>query len=148
MIKLQGNFTKHISVDDYMWPADNETANITPETVKFMLILEEWITWLKRKVDIHGMYRSKAYNAAVGGIESSNHLIPTSADLHIVGLSIDEERFVKYAKKWKSLCKKHGFVGEAGLYTWGIHLGIQTYNKAFFHWDSRSGKQINMPFKI
>ena len=32
---------------------------------------------------------------------------------------------------------------------WGIHLGSHvTYSKTFYHWDSRSGKQINKPFKI
>lgn len=148
MLKIKGNFTPHISTDDYMWDADSGVATITPETVRFMLALEEWLTWVNRKVKINGMFRTKAYNAAVGGIATSNHLIPTSADLTIAGLKVDIERFVKYARKWKEISKKHGFVGEAGLYTWGIHLGMQTYSKTFFHWDSRSGKQVNNPFKI
>ena len=41
-----------------------------------------------------------------------------------------------------------GVVGEAGLYTWGVHFGSQiTYAKKFYHWDSRSGTQITYPFK-
>ena len=61
---------------------------------------------------------------------------------------MSKEDFTRYAKKWKEICKAHGIVGEAGLYTWGIHLGSSVrYAKAFYHWDSRSGKQVNLPFK-
>lgn len=148
MLKLKGNFTKHISVDDYMWKDDKGTAEITPETVRFLIAFDEWIEWVSRKVIIHGMYRTDNYNKLVGGIPTSNHRIPTSADFHINGLKVDTERFIKYAKKWKAICKKHKLVGEAGLYQWGIHLGVQTYSKTFYHWDSRSGKQVNKPFKI
>lgn len=147
-IKLRGNFTKHISTDDYMWQADSGIAEITPQTIKFILALEEWISWTKRTVEIYGMYRTKAYNASVGGIAASNHLIPTCADLCIKGVKIDANRFIKYAKKWKAICEKHKLTGEAGLYSWGIHLGIQSYSKTFTNWDSRTGFQKNNAFKI
>ena len=39
------------------------------------------------------------------------------------------------------------FIG--GIYTWGIHLGSSiAYSKVFYHWDTRSGRQKNLPFTL
>lgn len=63
--------------------------------------------------------------------------------------AISAKDFIRYAKKWKEICETHGVVGEAGLYTWGIHLGSSiSYSKVFYHWDTRSGRQKNLPFTL
>jgi hypothetical protein len=66
----------------------------------------------------------------------------------------DEKKFIEYAQRWKDIINiinctdLFGDIqGEAGLYKGFWHFGIQNYSKSFYHWDSRSGKQINMPFK-
>ena len=62
---------------------------------------------------------------------------------------VSAKDFIRYAKKWKEICEAHGVVGEAGLYTWGIHLGSSiAYSKVFYHWDTRSGRQKNLPFTL
>lgn len=89
----------------------------------------------------------------VGGIPTSNHLTGTAIDWHLYNHTITTEEFKTYCRKWAQICKEVGCLGEAGIYTWGVHLGMQNPTQAkvngrkFYHWDSRSGKQINLPFK-
>lgn len=148
MRTIKGQFTKHISVDNYTWAEDPEEAVVTPRSMAFIMLFEEWISWVGRKVVIHGMYRSLKLNKRFNGHPQSNHLKGEACDFHIDAFQMDTARFIKYAKKWKAICKKHGYVGEAGLYKDFMHFGIQTYSKSFYNWDSRSGKQINMVFNI
>ena len=146
-IIFKGNLTDHFTADDY---SINQTSNVTltQESYEHALMLEEFRQWLKRPIDVHAWYRTSSYNKKVGGASNSSHLNGLATDWH-TNIKITEEKFIKYAKKWKEICERHNCVGEAGLYTWGMHLGSHiTYSKTFYHWDSRSGKQINKPFKI
>lgn len=147
-IKLSGeNLTEHFSLADY---GKNQTGTIPIDAAALLhaQMLEEFRAWLSRPMEVNAWYRTKEYNRKAGGIATSSHLRGTATDWH-TNVTISEERFIKYAKKWKEICKAHGVVGEAGLYKWGVHFGSSiTYSKSFTHWDSRSGKQINNPFKI
>ena len=146
-IIFKGNLTDHFTADDY---AINQTSNVTltQESYEHALMLEEFRQWLKRPIVVHAWYRTSSYNKKVGGASNSSHLNGLATDWH-TNITITEEKFIKYAKKWREICKRHNCVGEAGLYTWGMHLGSHiTYSSSFYHWDSRSGKQINKPFKI
>ena len=146
--------TKHFTLAEYtVGNAPSITLEINKRVMDFANLLEKFRVWLRRPMTVTSWKRSPALNKSVGGVPNSNHLYGTACDWHTT-VKIDEKRFIKYAKKWKKLCEKAGFVGEAGLYNWGIHFGIQTdeqtkLNKGrFFHWDSRSGVQKNNPFKI
>ena len=146
-IIFKGNLTDHFTADDY---AINQTSNVilTQESYEHALMLEEFRQWLKSPIEVHAWYRTAPYNKKGGGASNSSHLNGLATDWH-TNITITEEKFIKYAKKWKEICKRHNCVGEAGLYTWGMHLGSHVkYSKTFYHWDSRSGKQINKPFKI
>ena len=145
-INLTG-LTKHFTLSDY---GKDQTGTIpmSDEALLHAQMLEEFRAWLGRPMDVHAWYRTKKYNQKIGGIPTSSHLKGTATDWH-TNIELTEEKFIKYAKKWKEICKAHGVVGEAGLYTWGAHFGSSiTYSKSFAHWDSRSGHQINNPFKI
>ena len=146
MILFKGKLTKHFTTEEYT-VNQTENCNITVEALKHAEILEEFRIWLGKPMKVNAWYRTPEYNKKVGGVANSSHLRGVATDWGISGVS--QADFIKYAKKWKALCKKHGVIGEAGLYKWGIHLGSHiTYSKAFYHWDSRSGKQVNNPFKI
>lgn len=146
MIIFKGKLTPHFSAEEYAVHQAEDCA-ITREAMKHAEMLEEFRQWLKRPMTVNAWYRTAKYNKKVGGNASSSHLRGVATDISMPNIS--QTTFIKYAKKWKALCKKHGVVGEAGLYTWGIHLGSHvTYSSSFYHWDSRSGKQINKPFKI
>lgn len=140
------NLTEHFTFKEY---AKNQTGTVklTAEAILHAQCLEEFRKWLQRPMKVNAWYRTAAYNKKVGGNAKSSHLRGVATDWGMPGLS--EKEFIKYATKWKEICASHGVVGEAGLYTWGMHLGSSVkYSKTFYHWDSRSGKQKNLPFKI
>ena len=146
-IKLKGeNITDHFTLKDY---GKNQTGTIPIDAAALLhaQLLEEFRMWLGRAMEVHAWYRTKAYNKKVGGVANSSHTKGTATDWS-TNIEITKEKFIKYASKWKEICAVHGVVGEAGLYAWGVHFGSQiTYAKKFYHWDSRSGTQINNPFK-
>ena len=150
MIKFQGDLCKHFSQSEYH-PGSAEVY-MNASTVTFIKCLNAFRRWINKPMYVISWYRTKKENIAVGGISTSNHLTGTAIDWHLYNHDIGREEFVKYAKKWANICKQFGCVGEAGLYGWGVHLGMQNHDQAvansyrFFHWDSRSGKQINNPF--
>ena len=144
--KLKG-LTEHFELSDYSINQSG-TLPITAEALLQAQLLEEFRQWIGRPIDVHAWYRTAAYNKKVGGVSTSSHLRGVATDWS-TNISITEEKFIKYAKKWKEICEAHNVVGEAGLYTWGVHFGSSVnYSKKFYHWDSRSGKQVNNPFKI
>ncbi len=145
-VKITG-LTEHFSLSDY---GINQTGTITlsEDAVLHAAMLEEFRQWIGRPMSVHAWFRTKEYNKSVGGVSTSSHLKGTATDWS-TNITITEEKFVKYAKKWKAICEAHGVIGEAGLYTWGIHFGSSiTYSKKFYNWDSRSGAQKNNAFKI
>lgn len=145
-IKIKG-LTEHFSLADY---GINQTGTlpIDEKAILHAMMLEEFRQWLGRPMNVHAWYRTKSYNKSVGGAATSSHLKGTATDWS-TSIEITEEKFLKYAAKWKEICQKHDVVGEAGLYTWGIHFGSSiTYSKSFYNWDSRGTSQKNMAFKI
>ena len=139
------NLTAHFTFKEY---AKNQTGTVklTAEAILHAQCLEEFRQWYGIPMAVNGWFRTAAYNKKVGGNAKSSHLRGVATDWGLPSVSKDD--FIRYAKKWKEICKAHGIVGEAGLYTWGIHLGSSVkYSKVFYHWDSRSGKQVNLPFK-
>ena len=144
-IKVTG-LTEHFTLADY---GINQTGTLplSDEAILHASMLEEFRRWLNRPMSVHAWYRTAKYNKSIGGVSNSSHLRGVATDWS-TNVDISKERFIKYASKWKEICKEHGVVGEAGIYTWGIHFGSSVkYSKSFYHWDSRSGSQVNNPFK-
>lgn len=59
--------------------------------------------------------RCKQHNAAVGGVANSNHLYGKAADLH-------SEKSPQ--EMYRVADEVLGNTGELGLYSWGIHVGV------------------------
>ena len=153
-IKWNGNLTKHFTADEYViGNSPKATLTIDMRAMAFARLLEKFRVWLDRPMIINSWKRSEALNREVGGIASSNHLKGTAADWH-TNIPITEALFIKWAKKWKKICKASGLVGEAGFYPWGIHFGIQSEAQIkanggrFVNWktiyvtDPKTGKKI------
>ena len=146
-IKVSGtNLTKHFTFAEY---GKNQTGTVklTAAAILQAQCMEEFRQWLGKPMQINSWFRTAAYNKKIGGNAKSSHLRGCAADWSNPGVSAKD--FIRYAKKWKEICETHGVVGEAGLYTWGIHLGSSiSYSKVFYHWDARSGRQKNLPFTL
>lgn len=153
MIEWTGNLTEHFTSREYTKVDGDQVCYLDRDAMLQANMLEEFRVWLKRPMIVTSWYRTEKANKMAGGISTSNHLRGCATDWH-TNIEITSSKFIKYAKKWKAICKKHNVVGEAGLYKWGIHFGYQNANQVkinggkFFNWDSRSGKQKNNAFKI
>ena len=108
MILFKGKLTKHFTTDEYT-VNQTENCNITIEALKHAEILEEFRTWLGKPMKVNAWYRTSEYNKKVGGNANSSHLRGVATDISMPNIS--QTTFIKYAKKWKALCKKHGVVG-------------------------------------
>lgn len=151
------NLTKNFTRDEYS-RANRKTdgrIKIYPETFIFMTALQLFRDQIGKPMHVNCWFRTKAFNKRCGGIAKSNHLRGCAMDWYFKGENMaDEKKFIEYAQRWKDIINiinctdLFGDIqGEAGLYKGFWHFGIQNYSKSFYHWDSRSGKQINMPFK-
>lgn len=147
-VKVTGNITKHFTIDEYAVACpSSSTVVISAASMNFARLLEKFRVRKKRIMYVTSWFRTPAVNKKVGGIATSNHLTGTACDFHF-STPITQTEAIKCMKLWKEICEEGGVVGEAGLYPWGMHLGISHVGDKFVHWDSRSGKQINNPFKI
>lgn len=145
-VKWSGNLTPHFTLAEY---AVNQTGivKITQDAYEHALIMEEFRVKRGRALKVNAWYRTPAYNKGV-----SQH--PTTSN-HLTGCATDEgynytlKEFLADAKLFKQICEEHHVVGECGLYSWGAHWGTHIkYSKKFYNWDSRTGVQKNMAFKI
>ena len=150
-IYLKGKVAEHFTQSEYNMD-ESTTAYITADSIIFIVCLEEFRKWLKKPMYVTSWYRADAVNKKVGGISTSNHLSGCAMDWYAKGIDY-RAKFIPYVKKWNEICRKHGKIPEAGLYTWGFHFGIQNETQAalnrnkLVHWDSRTGTQINNPFR-
>ena len=152
--KLSKNFTRQ----EYARANRKTDGRIKfyPETFIFLTALQLFRDQIGKPMYVNCWFRTKAFNDRCGGIRNSNHLKGCAMDFYFKGENMaDQNKFIEYAKKWKDIINiinctdLFGEIqGEAGLYKGFWHFGIQNYSKRFYHWDSRSGKQINMPFDI
>lgn len=149
-IVVSGKISKNFSQEEYH--AGSATVPIYKESMVFIRCLQELRNWLKKSMYVVSFFRTKAENAKVGGIPTSNHTRGCACDWHLYNQTINKTLFIQYSKKWAEICNRYGVKGESGLYNWGMHVGIQNSAQAkanggkYVHWDSRSGKQINNPF--
>lgn len=150
-IYLKGKVSEHFTQAEYNMD-NSKDCFINADTIVFINCIEEFRKWLGRPMYVTSWFRSYAVNKAVGGISTSNHLTGTAMDWYVKGRDL-RGWFETYVKKWNQICRSHGRVPEAGIYTWGYHFGIQNAAQAaanqnkLVHWDSRTGTQINNPFR-
>lgn len=147
MIIWKNNLTPHFSAAEYFPQYREQNTYLTEESYLFARILEETRVDVGLRFYVNSWYRTQAQNKAVGGISSSNHLRGCAADIHTKN-KITRKRFIKIVLAFKKNCRKHGRVGEAGLYENFIHLGIQSETQKavnggkFIQWDERTGERI------
>lgn len=151
MIIYKGNISKYFSQSEYH--PGSATVYMTEATITFIVCLRQFRKWLNQPMYVVSWYRTRDENMKIGGINSSNHLTGTAIDWHLRNHDISTDEFKRYARKWAAICKANRCVGEMGIYKWGLHMGMQNPDQAklnghkFYHWDSRSGQQVNLPFK-
>ncbi len=153
-IMLSGNLSKNFTQREYH--AGSMAVSMNKETIVFIRALQTFRTWLNKPMYVVSWARTVEENKKVGGISSSNHLLPRACaiDFNLGGPALTKADFIKWATKWAAICRAVGCVPEAGLYAKGwIHFGIQNSaqakanGKKFVHWyTDKNGKQTNNPY--
>lgn len=149
--KITKNFTRR----EYYagWRKGDGRIKMYENTMLFARIMQELRERLGMPIIVHSWFRTQKMNDRVKGHPNSNHLKGCAMDFHVQGMTINKTNFIKIAQTYKMILRDlqafdllSGLEGEAGLYNGWIHLGLQNYTNHFYHWDSRTGKQINEPF--
>lgn len=138
--KVDGKVTAHFSIDEMCNPSCGEAVKLvlSPEAIEHAQMMEELRVWYNKPMTVNCWYRSKTWNAKVGGNAKSGHLYARATDIKLASLT--DAQFQNFAKKWAEICKKHGKIGEIGRYSWGIHFGsaAELYGMSkFYTFDKR-----------
>ncbi len=67
---------------------------------------------------VNSCYRTKAFNASVGGDKNSAHLEGRAIDIS----SIPKEHYNTLTNVWQTICEQDNMIGGINYYTWGVHL--------------------------
>lgn len=143
LIFNQKMLTKNFSVDEYL-VGQHGNGEINKKALIHANMLQELREYLDEPIYVTSWYRSEEYNKACGGISTSNHLKGTATDIYVKDLNF--KKFLKIARKWKSICERYLIVGEIGFYPdeGFIHVGSYiTYSKTFYNWRTKNGIQKN-----
>lgn len=150
-IPLDGHITPHFTWEEYSNPSSGEeiACEIWPESLEHFKIVEEirnaWCIRTGAKgVRCESGYRTKAFNAKVGGSQDSLHLHGCAADLQFGAVSDADWKWL--IEQLTDLGKKYGTLIELGRYDWGCHIGSHSevwspYTKqAVYTYDKRTKK--------
>ena len=142
-VKVQGQITKHFSINEYAVSNPDSVVTITPDSLKFMRLTKKLRTKYGKIMHVTSAFRTAKVNKEVGGISSSNHLKGTAMDFYL-NIKCTKTVAQTIEKLWKEICEDAGEVGEAGWYPgWnprgGMHLGIQSAAQK----KANGGKFIN-----
>lgn len=104
-------------------------SNVMP----LVRILDDLRTRLGKPITLHSVYRSKAYNTAVGGAPSSQHMLFKAADFSVEGLGKPAD--------WAATLRAMRVPGRpitVGIYDTFVHVDVRPVEKDF---DYRKGKK-------
>lgn len=91
----------------------SNSVKVHPELIEKLQKFRELVG---KPLKINSAYRTKEYNAKIGGSPRSQHVEGTAADIKLPsGLTVD---------KFAELAEQVGFRG-IGRYHWGIHVDVR-----------------------
>ena len=133
------HLTQHFTLGEM---ANNKAKELvkyvsTPRTRKFMELFEEFRVWYAVGITPTSGFRTKSFNASIGGDVRSLHLDGLACDFRAAHTDAQRE---KCRKKWRSICEAHGEIGGINYYTHGYHMCIgeeKFGNKGFVTRDYR-----------
>jgi uncharacterized protein YcbK (DUF882 family) len=120
----------------------DKTLYLTPDVVKHAFRLQKFRDWYYRPMPVNSWYRTKKYNAEVGGATGSMHLRGIATDVALPEEFYDfsksrKNEFLSNVKnKWSELCKLDRLAGGVGFYDSFVHLDSREGEELAF-WDYR-----------
>lgn len=147
MIIYDGQITKNFNIREFVCK-DNFEILLNEQVLDHIFRLQKFRSWYMRPMVVSSGYRTKEYNAKVGGSPNSKHILGIATDFL---LPLDElekyneqriEEFYNNVKnKWLELCAQDNLGGGVGFYDKYIHLDSRSkgdYSSgSYAFWDKR-----------
>lgn len=120
-VVVQGSITKNFTVREIANPKARDYVKLTftPSMLTHIIMMQELRDAYGKALVVSSWYRTRSFNATVGGNAKSEHLIGCATDI----TGIPGEKREWFIETWKRLCDKYGRIGNIGLYSWGMHFG-------------------------
>ena len=114
--------TKNFSKEEFDCNDGSEMPiNIYHNLVKVANQLQILRDELKKPIHINSAYRSEEYNASIGGVKDSQHIMGRAADIVIKGMTpIEVSEVIE-----KLIEKGHMLQGGIGIYSSFVHYDIR-----------------------
>ena len=127
LVKGGSNATNHLNTDPppALWP------NVIP----LAKLLQKFRDRIGAPVRLTSVYRSPAYNRAIGGATNSLHMQFRAADLTVVGMGTPAD----WAATLREMRDAGEFVGGIGTYNTFVHVDVRG---TVSDWDDRTGKKL------
>lgn len=93
---------------------------LTPDVCRHAAMMQELRDYWGRPMTVNSWYRTKSFNAKVGGEKTSCHLDGVATDIALPNLT--EPQRTELTTVWKAICIRHGVIGGVSIYRWGIHF--------------------------
>lgn len=123
--------TKNFKLSEF----DCKDGSVMPDTVIFRVVklanqLQVLRDYLNKPISINSGYRSKSYNAIIGGVTNSQHILGNASDITVKGL-----KPLQVKEAIEHLINKGDMLqGGIGLYKTFIHYDIG-YNGKKRRWQ-------------
>ena len=118
---LDGNkkIGKYFTVSELANKSAKEEVKLElyPESEQFIIMLDE-LRGKLGSIPVTSAYRTKTWNASIGGDKNSAHLRCCAIDFP---LSVNKDR-TKVRDAWKAICKAHGVKGAINYYNTYYHI--------------------------
>lgn len=128
MIKCDGKLTTNFTLKEVAnrMSGENIELQITPEFLYFVGMMQELRDWAsdtypkyaKEGLLVSSCFRTKKYNASVGGSSNSAHLEGRAMDIK----NISSAHYEAFTIAWRAICAVHGKTGGVNYYKWGMHF--------------------------
>lgn len=110
-----------------------------PNIVPTVRVLEALRTRLGKPIILHSVYRSPAYNRAIGGATGSMHMQFRAVDFHIVDANSGP---ADWAATLRSMRSAGVFRGGIGAYATFVHVDTRSTNADFDQIDASKGRVL------
>ncbi len=126
--------TKNFSLKEFACHDGSDTPkDVVLRLQKVAIQLQVLRDFLEKPININSGYRNEVYNASIGGVKNSQHVLGNASDISVKGLTPEE---IKEALEML-ISSGHILQGGIGIYNSFVHYDIG-YNGKKRRWDNRS----------
>ena len=139
-LPADGHWSTHVVFSEIANPSSGESIILELPVVARLHrdCWEVWREWWGKPVTITCGFRTKSYNALIGGVEDSQHIKCCAYDCSVGAIS--DSLFKECMDVCFAIAKANHTQCELGRYSWGLHIGFSKLaytDKTLYTFDKR-----------